>query len=283
MDPRAILEIQLGPLSGAKAVIPKGGTLKVGRSERAGFTIGHDTSMSALHFEIGWDGERATIRDLGSVNGTLLGGLRAREGEVKNGGWVRAGDTDFMMFIEGRAPAKHLRRGEAGPSEMEIAHRRSVIAALREGAGRHLYAVLDAARDDRILALCHTAVEEAHSLYEGREGEALADVAPYLVSFEPNSRLLEALIHEGWGERWGIYLVWSGRRKDLRTHLRRFLMVEDEATEERLYFRFYDPAVLRVVAPTFSPRQRSLFFGDVQRIMIEGADRGLSTLSKEVD
>ena len=55
---------------------------------------------------------------------------------------------------------------------------------------RPLYAVLDAARDDRVLTVVRESVEEYRSLYEGIEGEALAHVAPYLVSPPKGSRLL---------------------------------------------------------------------------------------------
>lgn len=61
-----------------------------------------------------------------------------------------------------------------------------------------LFALLDAARDRRILELCRESVEEHRSLYDGLEGEKLAEAAPYLVAFEPGSRLLEALVREGW-------------------------------------------------------------------------------------
>ncbi len=59
----------------------------------------------------------------------------------------------------------------------------------------------------------------------------------------------------------------------MRRHLRRFLLVEDDETGERFFFRFYDPRTLRVFLPTCTPRQREDFFGEVACWFAEG-ERG---------
>lgn len=142
---------------------------------------------------------------------------------------------------------------------------------LREIALREpLHAVLDAARTPRILEVLHEAVEEHRSLYEGTPGEALDDVAPYLVRLEGGSRLLSQLISEGWTRRWGIYLEGDVRQRDLRRHLRRFLIVEEDDTRERLYFRYYDPGALRDVWPTCSRRQKDELLGPLRAFLLEG-------------
>lgn len=54
------------------------------------------------------------------------------------------------------------------------------LEALRaEAAKDSLYAIVDTARDDRILELLREHVEPHKSLYEGAEGESLDEVAPY--------------------------------------------------------------------------------------------------------
>jgi hypothetical protein len=115
-------------------------------------------------------------------------------------------------------------------------------------------------------------VEEHRSLYEGIQGVALEDVAPYLVRLSPDSRLLAQLVGEGWGRRWGIFLEGSTPHRELRRHLRRLLMVEDERGEP-LYFRYYDPRALRDVWPTCSRRQLVELVGPLQAFLVEG-DRG---------
>ena len=60
------------------------------------------------------------------------------------------------------------------------------------------------------------------------------------------------------------------RRLQVRRHFRKYLMVEAEGDDSRLYFRFYDPRVLRVFLPTCPPESKQAFFGDVERFLFSG-------------
>jgi hypothetical protein len=135
----------------------------------------------------------------------------------------------------------------------------------------HLYALLDAARDDRVLEMLKASGEEYQSLYEGEQGETLADVAPYLVHLPRNSQLVDALAREAWGKSWGIYLICGHSFQDVRRHFRHFLLVKDEAGQ-RLFFRFYDPRVLRVYLPTCNIAEATRFFGPVFSFLMEDED-----------
>jgi hypothetical protein len=265
---RAIVEVRSGSLLGAKALLLPGESLRIGRTERAHLVVARDPQMSGLHCSLSWDGERCLLRDEKSARGTMLAGKRIEgEAEVPHGSWIMAGETSFSLFFEAETPPR-----EAEPLEPEIAaeaHR--ALARLREAP--RLYAVLDAARDERILQLLHEAPDDHRSLYEGVQGEALADVAPYLVSFRKDSALLDRLVEEGWGRAWGIFLTSKKPFKDVRRHLRRFLMVEDDETRERLYFRFYDPRVLREVLPIATVRQEDEIFEGIDSFLCEG-ERG---------
>jgi hypothetical protein len=134
-----------------------------------------------------------------------------------------------------------------------------LMAYLRR-RGEPLFAVLDAARDDRVLAWLYESGLEHHSLYEGPKGDVLADVAPYLVRLELDAPLLRQLVEEGWGQAFGVLVTSRARPKDVRSRLRRLLMVQTESSKQ-VYFRFYDPRVLRVFLPIATPRQVSWFFG----------------------
>ena len=158
--------------------------------------------------------------------------------------------------------------------------RRAADALQRFAAGGGLHVVLDAARSDRILEVLREAIEEHHSLYEGVKGQALEDVAPYLVSFSSGSRLLDQLVEEGWLGRWGIFLEGDVPQRELRRHLRRFLMVEDEAGEP-LYFRFYDPVCLREFWPTCGARQLRELCGPLAAFLVEGEHGELLRLSAD--
>ncbi|WP_437291946.1 DUF4123 domain-containing protein [Sorangium sp. So ce406] len=293
---RAIIEVRHGPMKGQKAAIAPGGRLRVGRVDRADLAIPGDAQMSALHFEVRWDGAVLRLRDLGSARGTLVGGEPVAEAELENGAWIRAGGTDLMAYLEAATPpdgededeidpdapdapfdAPFRRQLAARAAEQRAYCRRVAKDRLRRAPGP-LYAVLDAARSARILVLLRESVAPYRSLYEGLEGESLADVAPYLVRLSPievdggDGGLLERLVDEGWGKRWGIFLSCPLPFREVRRHLRRFLMVEEDETGDRLYFRFYDPGVLRAFVPTCTPLQKGDLFGEIREIFMESED-----------
>jgi hypothetical protein len=265
-------------MKGQKAIVVPGGTLRIGRSDRADLVVPGDVQMSAVHCEIGWDGHTCVVRDLGSIRGTKLGGEPVTQGLVEDGNYLQAGDTILSVYFEGAIPPRKRHR----PSPEALVLREKALAGLRAEAeaasadGKTLFAVLDAAKDDRVLELLPRSGEDFESLYDGVRGEALAEVAPYLVRLPPGSPLLERLVLEGWGDAWGIYLTWPGPMKELRRHLRRFLMVIDDETTQRMYFRYYDPRALRKIWPVFSRMQADEMLGEIGCFIVEG--EGLQAL-----
>lgn len=145
---------------------------------------------------------------------------------------------------------------------------RKLLDILRN-IGGPLFAILDAARDDRILQILAASGEEHQSLYAGLQGEVLAPYAPYLVRLPAESPLLETLIAEGWGQSWGIYLVSGADWKTLRKHFRTFLMVK-LPDAQTVYFRYYDPRVLRIYLPTCNGDETRQIFGAVSALLCEG-------------
>ena len=142
------------------------------------------------------------------------------------------------------------------------------LLEILRGKFQPLYALLDAARNPKVLKLLHGSTEEYQSLYEGKEGNELADFAPYLVKLPAESFLLQSLIEEGWGKSWGVYLTCSKPLKELRRHFRHFLMVKLDDGRE-VYFRFYDPRVLRTYLPACTSDESVGIFGPVESYLIE--------------
>ena len=259
-----IVQVRWGPLAGRKAILLPGRTLRVGRAESMELAIAGDSALSEAHFELTWDGERCQLRNLCGKTGTLLSGEFQQEGEVPHGAWVRAGTTNFSVYREAETPAPHLEEPVIAET---VDGKTRVLAQLRERS-EPLFAVLDASMDPRILVLLRESVEECRSLYEGPQGDVLEDVAPYLVSLPKESRLLEALVREGWGGNWGIFLTSSRPFHEVRRHFRKFLMVQDDEGRE-LYFRFYDPRVLRIFLTTCTPQQTEAFFEGISVYLME--------------
>lgn len=272
----AILQVVSGPEAFRKVVLAPGERVRVGRADEADLVLA-DPGIGKVQFELDWDGAYVEVRArIGAIGHTLLDGTPVRQARVKHGAWLQAGSTDFLVYHEAYTPPRK------DPKE-DPAHRARVAAALAKLAplalGETLYGVFDAARDERVLVLLREAVEEHRSLYEGSRGLALAEVAPYLVRFTPDSRLLRALVKEGWGESWGVYFTSARGPKAVRRHLRRFLMVEEETTGKRLYFRFYDPRVWRDFLALATTRQKSEMFEEIDEILLEGPDLSVITES----
>ena len=141
--------------------------------------------------------------------------------------------------------------------------------ALRARAG--LFAILDSARAEVVPAKLEQSEAESVSLYKGEPEESLAHVAPYLVQLDPEGELLTWVSEQGWGDSWGVFLTSEASLEDLRQHFRRFLMVKDDEGK-RLYFRFYDPRVLRTYLPTCAADEIKLFFGPVVSYLLESED-----------
>jgi len=267
---RAIVEVRWAKVPVRKAVIEPGGTLRVGRSDRADLVVPNDRSMSGVHCELQWDGTTCRIKDR-SLDGTLLNGEPVTEGEVKNGGWIRAGGTVLSVYIEKTTPPRAASGLKGDGTDRLNPSQAAAIATLAQAPG-HLYAVLNAARTLRVIEVLRESVEPCRSLYEGIKGDALAMQAPYLVALPLGSRLFEQLVLEGWGKRWGIYLTSPRPFDEVRTQLRRSLMVHNIQSGERMYFRFYDPKMLRLVLSTCGLRQREQIFGEITAFLVEGKD-----------
>ena len=272
MQQRLIIEVCQGRFMGRKAVIAAGESLRVGRSDLADFVLPKDRTLSGVHFELSWDGSTCHLKDAASKGGTLLAGERVDTGPVAHGSWIRAGQTDFLVFYEAHTPRRWSDAEDEQSwrnAEWEVARQQALDMLQAEAAQARLYAVLDAARAPRVLQVVRESVEEYRSLYEGLEGEMLADAAPHLVSLPAGSRLLEQLVQEGWGQRWGLYVSSARRFKDVRRHLRRFLRVELEASASRVYFRYYDPRVMDVFWAASTVRQRRAIMAELRAMIFE--------------
>lgn len=264
---RVIVEVRYGPMASRKAILKPGSSLCVGRVDKADLSIPHDEHMSGVHFELSLsaDGALCELRDRESAAGTFLSGERVTAAKIAHGDWVRAGTTDFMVYFEARTAPRPNEVSTLPLSVREEA--RSTLSGVMTRAP--LFALLDAARSDRVLVMLQEAIEEYWSLYDGISAVTQASVAPYLVELREESGLLSRLVLEGWGGARGIYFTSKRPRKDIRSHLRKLLMVTREDPGDMVFFRFYDPRVLPIVLPTMNARQEAEIFGDIEHFYCE--------------
>lgn len=212
--------------------------------------------------------------DLSALGGVYVNGKKVVQAELKHGDSLTAGGSAFLfemgeLAVAPERPAKPVR--PLALSREQHANALAFFAAQRQP----IYAVVDAARSPAVLSELTTHGELYYSLYDGPEGEVLADVAPYLVALPPQSALLSALLRDHWGDSRFTLLFADADFKNVRRQLRRFLMVEDEAGKQ-MYFRFYDPRVLRTFLPTCTPAECLDFFGPIAWFVLETEQQGIA-------
>ena len=79
-----------------KLALPKGRT-RVGRGSEADVKL-NDRTISRIHLELLFNGEKAGVRDLGSTNGSFLNGQKFQEGPLVNGDTIACGNTEIRFF-----------------------------------------------------------------------------------------------------------------------------------------------------------------------------------------
>ncbi len=275
---RLELLILTGEDAGRRLVLGPAATV-LGRSPQVTLPFPRDTFLSGAHVQLlaAADGSGVTVTDLRSTNGTSLNGARIDEAFAVPGDVLQVGSLALRLVptvgpsLEGE-PVLSVQAVDSSP--VPEAGVEALVTNLTAG-GMPLFAVVDAAADPAVFEhLQHPqreAVSAMQSLYEGAAGQELAPWAPYLLALSPDSPLLRTLLREGWGKAWASYCTAHVPFNELRRHLRRFLMVQMEDGPQ-VYFRFYDPRVLREFLPTANHAELLYFFGPVQEWLIEGAD-----------
>ena len=107
----------------------------------------------------------------------------------------------------------------------------------------------------------------------GMRGEAEvenADIAPFLAHVD--DFLLRWIVEELWARPWGVFAVTSGEIEKLRAHFRQFLTVRDP-DGEKMYFRYYDPRVLKAFLPACNRDELSKLFGPLEAYVLTEPDR----------
>jgi pSer/pThr/pTyr-binding forkhead associated (FHA) protein len=279
-------------------VAATGQTVQIGRLKHANQLAMPDPVMAPVHFSVTCEGSQGRIKDLnrgvqkhaacegecfvGALRnakcaggcrlndrsgemGVYLNGNKVQDAVLKDGDTIVSGSSAFAVALTEDPPIL-TPTAVAEPKLTPEQQTRALDYFTRQKLP--LFALLDAARAPEVLGALRVHSELHYSLYDGAEGEKLDDVAPYLVQLHPRSPLTELLIREHWGQSFGVFLWALTDFKTLRRHLRRFLIVQD-AKGKDMYFRFYDPRVLRAFLPTCTPDELTDFFGPIASFLVE--------------
>ena len=281
------LRIESGESAGRGVPIPPGVMVRFGRLATTGVRLTDDPTLSGEHFGVRSDGRAGYLTDLGSRFGTLLNGTKVTEATLRDGDEIRAGRTVFSVSVVGadaaspheathapEAAAATVVTTAATPTPAPAAPLAPLAAAalshLREMPGA-LHALLDAGSEPTVPARLERSALEYVSLYEGGRGDELAAFGPWLVRLPAGTPFLEELARDGWGANWVVYLTSDAAQADLHAHLRKFL-ISKLADGRQVYFRYYDPRVLRTYLPTCTAAEVADFIGPVRRYACESVD-----------
>jgi len=137
----------------------------------------------------------------------------------------------------------------------------------------NVYAVLDGASMEQLPQLLWEHEPENICLYRGELEPDIAAVAPYLVKLEYDHPFTKLVCEKGWGNHWGIFALTPPEVdiRALRQHFRKFLMVYNP-DGKLVYFRYYDPRVLRTYLPTCNTEEIKTVFGQINFYVLEDED-----------
>ena len=136
---------------------------------------------------------------------------------------------------------------------------------------RGVYAILDGASIEGLLEQLWQFAPSHACLFAGKLEPSVAEAAPYLIELEPRSPFLRWLLERGWGQHWGIFATSEADLETVRKHLKTFLLVMDPDGNQ-MFFRYYDPRVLRVYLPTCNEEETEHVLGPLSTFFLEDGD-----------
>ena len=103
-DMRVVLKVLNGSQVGRKILLDPNQVLQIGRTAWADISVPEDTRLSGVHFQLRADSIACYLHDLSSRNGTQVNGESVAETVLHNGDEIQAGNTRFIVHIEGDHP-----------------------------------------------------------------------------------------------------------------------------------------------------------------------------------
>jgi hypothetical protein len=288
-----VLEAVAGPIAGRKIEVRAGSIIRFGRTAKSDYAIGEDSYLSGQHFAVECDGSQCRVRDLGSSNGTFLNGGRITEKVVQEGDSLVAGGSTFTIRVDRSAAAssnssaagltsrantaptqtftgsrsaldltRPIAAGEGKPDWPGFTRAQSQLLNLLYQGDDYVFAILDASRDSRIPAFVDASGEPYSAL------DVAGRVPAYVVSLPRHARLLDVLVKDGWNRGWGFYCTTRTSLEEVCLHWRSYLFLRT-VDGKTVTFRFWDPRVLRALAPVMTVGEATEFFGPMRRLIVE--------------
>lgn len=124
------------------------------------------------------------------------------------------------------------------------------------------YAIIDAAAEPEVFNLLAESEPPASCLYSEPVQPEIAELAPYLVEATEDVK--------NWLNQretpWGMYVYTQATMRELRQHLRKYLMVMIPGQEKPVFWRFYDPRNVWGILGTFDNWRLHVFLGPITQL-----------------
>ncbi len=283
--------------SGRKFWLALGQSSTFGRTEKADFSFGSDSSLSAEHFRVSCTAEQCDIEDLKSRGGTWLNGKQINKSILRDGDQILAGKTEFAIEIDGIAGGARL-PGDIGRIETASVIAKSnnaarqVFEVTKKGYPGGIWRLRGKLPDDESfvqiidslhrLGAYYLLIDFSRvsiplpkgldcsesSLFEWLPSEAMKK-SPLLYALE---ELVDwkLFVDEGWGCDAIIALQSELPKEELLAKLRRRLVSLSHGTEaSRGILGFCWPSVLGSLLENNSNGFGKSFFDDVKLVVIE--------------
>lgn len=118
-----------GKFQGSEYALTDSGEMLVGRSGDVQIVLSEDM-VSRRHARIAYDGQKITIEDLGSTNGTFVNGEKIKRCDLKEGDRVLIGSSIFKVVYADQAAAGPRRR--PGEDNLGRTQARTMTGAIEE-------------------------------------------------------------------------------------------------------------------------------------------------------
>lgn len=153
---------------------------------------------------------------------------------------------------------------------------KNLLSLLSAHKQSNVFAVVDAARDDKIHHMLQTYESDCYSLYFGDEAENLESVSPYLLKLKEGDLFTDWYIKNVYGNTASILMTSTNNELELQAHLQNYAkpLMEFETDEgikfQEIFFAFYDPRVFPNYLRSISLEHRVAFLKPFQAVFYEG-------------
>lgn len=129
-----------------------------------------------------------------------------------------------------------------------------------------VYAIIDGASVPQLISKLEQFHPKHVCLWRGELELELREVVPYVVAIRHEDEFTNWFLRQSSGTPWGVFVISDTEIHALAYHLRKLLMAE-LPNGKKVYFRFYDPRVLRAYLPSCTAEEQREFYGPIREFV----------------